>query len=129
MRPLLAVVSAVLLFAAGCDKSKKLDTKEAVQAAIEAHLQQRPNVMLASMTLEVDDVKFSGDTAEADAKFRSKQSPSLAVGVHYKLRRAGDQWQVESSTPSGGMGGSPHGGSAPMAPAPSSGEVPLQSSH
>jgi hypothetical protein len=129
MRSLLAVVSAVFLFAAGCDRSRKLDTKEAVQAAIESHLQQRPNVMLANMTLEVDDVKFSGDTAEADAKFRSKQAPSLAVGVHYKLRKAGDKWQVESSTPSGGMGGSPHGGSAPMPPAPSSDEVPLQSSH
>lgn len=79
--------------------------------------------MLVNMTLEVQDVKFTGDTAQADIQFRSKQSPNLVVAVRYMLRRVGDRWQVESSAPVSGMGASPHGGT----PAPT--ETPLKSSH
>jgi hypothetical protein len=84
--------------------------------------------MMANLNLEVGEVKFSGDSAEAETKFRSKQSPDLAVGVHYKLKLAGDHWQVESSAPSGGMGGSPHGGAASV-PAPAAAESPLKANH
>jgi len=129
MRVFVALVTTLLLASAGCNKATKLQTKEAVQAAIESHLKQRPNVMMANMNLEVGEVKFAGDTAEAEANFRSKQSPTLVVGVHYKLRLAGDHWQVESSTPSGGMGGNPHGGGAAPVPAPVAAESPLKSSH
>jgi hypothetical protein len=129
MRVLAALIATLLLVAAGCNKRTKLQTKEAVQAAIESHLKQRPNVVMANMDLEVGEVKFAGDTAEAEANFRSKQSPNLLVGVHYRLRLAGDHWQVESSTPSGGMGGSSHGGGAAPAPAPTAAESPLKSSH
>lgn len=129
MRVVWAIVLAGVSLAVGCSKAGTLESKEAVQSAIEAHLKERQNVMLANMSLEVADVKFAGDTADAEVKFRSKQSPDLVVAVHYQLRRAGDRWQVEKSTPSGGMGGSPHGGGAPSTPPPSSGETSLQSSH
>jgi len=129
MRALWTLAAALLFLIAGCGNSGKLQSKEAVQAAIEAHLQQRPNVMLAKMTLEVNDVKFTSDTADAEVRFRSKQSPTVAVSVRYKLRRAGDQWKVEMSTPSNGMGSSPHGGATPSAPATSGGDTALQSSH
>jgi hypothetical protein len=128
MRVLSALLSALVILAAGCSNSGKVQSKEAVQKAIETYLAQRQNLMLANMNLEVEDVKFAGDTAEAEVKFRSKQSADLVVGVHYKLKLDGDRWQVESSNPSGGMGGSPHGG-APAAPPHAPAETPLQSSH
>jgi len=127
MRFLSICLLGLLVFVGGCSKTGGLQSKAAVQTAIEAHLQQRPNLMLANMTLEVQDVKFTGDTAQADVQFRSKQSPNLVVGVRYMLRRAGDRWQVESSAPSGGMGAPPHGGAPAPAPAPA--ETPLKSSH
>jgi hypothetical protein len=102
-----------LLLVVGCSRTAETQPKAAIQAAIEAHLQQRQNLVLANMTLEVQDVKFAGDKAEAEVKFRSKQSPNLSVGVRYLLRRAGDRWQVESSSPSSGMGAV-----APASPAP-----------
>jgi hypothetical protein len=109
----------LLLLVVGCSRTAETQPKAAIQAAIEAHLQQRQNLVLANMTLEVQDVKFAGDKAEAEVKFRSKQSPNLSVGVRYLLRRAGDRWQVESSSPSSGMGASPHAGAvAPASPAP-----------
>jgi hypothetical protein len=123
MRFLSICLLGLLVLIGGCSKTGGLQSKAAVQAAIEAHLQQRPNLMLANMTLEVQEVKFTGDTAQADVQFRSKQSPNLVVGVRYMLRRAGDRWQVESSAPLGGMGTPPHGG------APTPAETPLKSSH
>ena len=129
MRVRVVLALALLISAAGCGNPGKLQSKEAVQKAIESYLAQRQNLVLANMNLEVAAVKFAGETAEAEVKFRSKQSANMVVGVHYKLKRAGDQWQVESSTPTSGMGVSPHGGSAPTAPAHSPSETPLQSSH
>jgi hypothetical protein len=129
MRGLVACVMVLALVLPGCRRPEERQSKAAVQAAIEAHLQQRQNLVLANMTLEVQDVKFAGDTAQAEVKFRSKQSPELAVGVHYTLRRAGDRWQVESSSATTGMGISPPGGGveSPASSVPSGSE--LKSSH
>ncbi len=129
MRVLVGCLVALGLVVAGCSKTGERQSKAAVQAAVEAHLQQRQNLMLANMTLEVQDVKFTGDTAQAEVKFRSKQSPNLVVGVRYLLRRVGERWQVESSSPSSGMGASPHAGAAAPATAPAPAQTPLQSSH
>lgn len=90
------------------------DQKKAVQTAIEEHLKQRTNMMFQNMTLEVQDIKFDGDTADAQAILRSKQSPNISVGVRYILRKSGGRWQVESSAPTSGMGTSPHGAAGSM---------------
>ena len=71
------------------------------------------------MTLEVGEVAFSGDTAEAQVKFRSKQAPNMAVGVQYKLRRSGNGWKVESTSTASMLGTTPHGDTAGPTPSPS----------
>jgi ABC-type transporter MlaC component len=130
------LVLASLLGLAGC-KSTSEDPKAAVQAAIEKRLKDQPNLMLQNMTLEVGEVKINGDTAEADAKFTSKQAPNLTVGVHYSLRKSNGQWEVVSSS-SSGAGMNPHGGAMPnphegmggSAPEqPAAGEAAPQASH
>ena len=129
MRLLAVCLAASVLSWSGCSRTNTLHSKEAVKSAIEAHLQQRADVMYSALTLEVQDVKFSGDTALVQATFRSKSSPQIAVGVNYALHRAGDHWEVERSTPAGGMGASPHGAGSiaqPSAPAPTTAP---QSSH
>ena len=129
MRGLAACVVVLGVGLAGCSKTGERQAKAAVQAAVEAHLQQRQNLMLANMTLEVQDIKFTGDMAQADVKFRSKQSPNIVVDVRYTLRRAGDRWQVESSSPSSGMDASPHGGPTAPSSATAPAQTPLQPSH
>ena len=129
MRALLVLCFISSLALAGCSGSKQVESKEAVQKAIEAYLAQRQNLMLANMNMEVAEVKFEGETATADVKFRSKQNSSLAVNVHYKLKRRGDKWEVESTTPTTGQGGSPHGGVTPSATGSPHGDTPLESSH
>ena len=121
-----AFLITVLLTA--CGESARDQSNRAVQNAIEAYLRQRQNLMLANMDLEVKEIKIDGDTAEAEVRFRSKQNAALAVTVRYKLKRAGQGWQVESSTSEGGPGASPHG-TAPPAPAPAHGAPALESSH
>jgi uncharacterized protein YhdP len=90
-----------------------------VQEAIEEHLKQQPNVVFQNMTVEMGDVTFNGDTAEAQVKLRSKQVPSLAVGMLYRLRRTGNGWQVQSTSTATMPGTTPHGNTAAPTPAPS----------
>ena len=130
MRAILIGIVAVACLTVMCAK-REAASKAEVREAIETHLKERPNLMMANMDLELQDVKFSGDTADAQVQFRSKQSPSLVVGVSYKLRRVDGRWKVESTSSTSGMGGSPHGGGGTPAPslAPTPAETPLQSSH
>jgi hypothetical protein len=119
----MAVVLAGLATAlCGCSRFAGINSKSAVQAAIEAHLKQRPGLALSNMSTEVQDVKFDGDKASAQVVYQSKDSPDLKVEVRYVLHRQGDHWEVESSSPVGGMGGNPHGGVA----VPPSGGMPPQ---
>jgi hypothetical protein len=125
---LLSLVGVALVFG-GCSKSREVQSKAAIQEAIERHLQKQSNVLLNNMSVEVQDVRYEGDRANADVKFRSKQSPDLAVARQYVLRRVGDQWQVESSASPGGMG-DPHGGATPaQSVSPSTAPVAPQASH
>jgi hypothetical protein len=130
MRAILIGILAVAGLAVMCAKPEGASKAE-VREAIEAHLKQRPNLMMANMELEIQDVRISGDTADALVQFRSKQSPSAVVGVNYKLRRVDGRWKVESTASTSGMGGSPHGGGGMPAPAPATTpeKTPLQSSH
>jgi hypothetical protein len=112
------VVMAWAGFAA-CNRLSGVHSKAAVQEAIEEHLKQQPNVVFQNMTVEVGDVAFSGDTAVAQVKFRSKQAPNLAVGVQYKLRRSGNGWKVESTSTTSMPGTTLHGGAAGPTPSPS----------
>jgi len=128
------MISLAVLSLAGvvaCHGLGRAHSKAAVQEAIEEHLKQRPNVVLQNMTVEVGDVTFNGDAAEAQVKFRSKQSPDLAVGMVYELRRAGNGWQVVSTSTASMPGTTPHGGAAAPAPSPSTNptEIAPQPSH
>ena len=110
---------------AGCGRFSRLNSKSAIQAAIEAHLKQQPGLALANMTTEVQDVKFDGDKATARVVYQSKEAPELKVEVGYVLRREGDHWEVLSSTPMGGQGTNPHGGAiAPVASGGAAQSVP-----
>jgi len=117
---MLCLTGLAVIVTAGC---KHLETKAAVQEAIDAHLKQRADLMMSGMTTEVLDVQFHGNTADADVRFQSKQSAAMSVTIRYTLRKASDHWEVVSSSQAhGGTGTNPHaipGASAtPTQPAP-----------
>jgi uncharacterized protein YhdP len=115
----MSLVVLGLASSAACHRLGGNHSKAAVQEAIEEHLKQQPNLVFQNMTVEVGEVTFNGDSAEAQVKFRSKQAPNLAVGMLYKLRRAGNGWQVESTSTATMPGTTPHGNTAAPMPSPS----------
>jgi uncharacterized protein YhdP len=128
------VMGLVVLGLAGSGACHRLSgdhSKAAVQEAIEQRVRQQPNVVFQNMTVEVGDVTFNGDNAEAQVKFRSKQAPNLAVGMVYKLRKAGNGWQVISTSSATMFGTTPHGNTASPTPSPSTNPTDLgpQPSH
>jgi len=120
MRTVVMTLAVLCVIAsAACHKLSRVDSKAAIQEAIEEHLKQQPNVFFQNMTVEVGDVTFSGDTAVAQVKFHSKQDPNLAVGIVYRLRKTGDRWRVESTATASMPGTSPHQSTAAPTHSPS----------
>ena len=113
---------ATLAVAAITTSCRNIKTKQAVQAAIETHLQENSSISRSNFTTQIETVDFKGDTANALVKFQSKQAPNLTVHVRYQLKRSGSHWIVMSSEPAGGQGMDSHIGpeSSSSGPAPNS---------
>ncbi|HEV2499264.1 MAG TPA: hypothetical protein VGY31_06770 [Terriglobia bacterium] len=130
MRRLLACVAIVSVIGAfGC---RKTDSKAAVEAAVQNHLNHNSHLMLNSFTTHFETVTVKGDTAQALVKYESKNVPNLAVQVSYGLKKVNGGWQVVSSSSAGGqmtnpanphqgvtLDQTPPPGSQPPAPVPS----------
>jgi hypothetical protein len=110
MRKALAC-AIVLAMATAASCNRGINSKDAVERAIQAHLERNSGLALNAFTTEISNVKFEGDNAEAVVKFESKQAPHMSVQVRYTLRKEGDKWVVQSSSD---MGGNPHGGGMPQ---------------
>jgi len=92
------------------DAEAKLAAAMAISPAIKHHVCNLPHGVFRNMHLEVEDVKFHGDFAEANVKFRSPNVSELVIRQRYLLRKAGEQWQVQSRQPANGNGnGNGHG--------------------
>jgi hypothetical protein len=118
MRSLVVGFAALALIASGCSRFTGR-SRSAVRAAIEQHLREQPGLQMQNMTMEVRDVRFKGDTADAQVRFVSKGSAEAFVVIRYQLRRDGGHWQVRSTSREN-MGGGPHeqisGGSPASSP-------------
>lgn len=104
-----AVIVGMFLLSA-CSSGGSLKSKQAIQDAISAHLKNNPQLSFKNFNTQVQSVKFKGNTAEAVAKFVTKQAPHMAVEVRYKLQLEGQKWKVVSSQAAGGQGMGMHGG-------------------
>lgn len=98
-------LAAILLPAAGCRRSA---SRQAVEAAIQAHLHQNTSLQPTSFNTTVKDVTFKGNQAEALVRFESKLNPNLVVEVRYQLERNGSNWVVKSGQPVSMQGPNPH---------------------
>lgn len=126
-RFLVFILLAAAALSAACAR-QSIDTKPAVEAALRAYLAQRPGLALDKMDMEVKDVQFKGDTAEADVVFRVKDGEG-EMAMRYTLRRQGHQWVVERSGQTGASGadmppGHPPVESAPTPPGKASSQQP-----
>ena len=73
-----------------------------IPTIIENHVRTLPQGVFSNMHLEVEQVKFQGDTAEANVRFQSPSVSGLVIRQRYVLRRSGEHWEVESCQPANG---------------------------
>jgi hypothetical protein len=76
----------------------------AIPPVIKDHVRNLPQGVFNNMDLEVEEVKFNGETAEAYVRFQSPNVTGLVIRQRYILQKAGDHWQVESRQPANGAG-------------------------
>lgn len=76
----------------------------AIPPVIRDHVRNLPQGVFSNMSLEVEEVKFHGETAEAYVRFQSPNVSELVIRQRYVLRKRGEQWQVESRQPANGAG-------------------------
>jgi hypothetical protein len=79
----------------------------AIPPAIKDHVRNLPQGVFNNMDLEVEEVKFHGETAEAYVRFKSSTVADLVIRQRYVLRKSGDHWEVESRQPANGAGKAP----------------------
>ena len=120
MKWIIAGILGATVLLGACSKSNSAQEQE-VRAAVDAHLQKKSNLALNNMDMKVESVKVNGDNADAQVKFTSKENSQLAVTIQYSLRRAGDHWEVVSSTPMGGGSHQSMGATSEGAPNPHGG--------
>jgi hypothetical protein len=77
--------------------AQNLSVTLAIPPAIKDHVRSLPPGIFSNMELEVEEVRFNGDTAEAEVRFQSPNVTELIIRQRYVLRKCGDQWQVESA--------------------------------
>lgn len=131
MRALLAFfLGLALIFAAGCTRPSQANDKADVDKAIQQYIAAKPGLAGSGMSVEVKQVNFQGDKAEADVLFRAKSNPDASMVMRYALKRTGPRrWAVEGGKsagvaqphpPMGGSGmppqGMPGGEAAPAHP-------------
>lgn len=110
----------------GCRKN--IQTDEAVRQGILSYLSQNKNLSLNAMDIEVKQVTFHGQEAEAVVLFKPKGGdPTSGMSMSYTLERQDSGWVVKKKADTG-----PHGAAAAKAlttppaaaPAPAS-QIPL----
>ena len=109
------LAAALSLLSCGSSSSPaNLQSKDAVRQAVLEHLSSRKGLDLnmGAMDLEVGDVSFRADEADATVSFRVKGSQTSAMTMKYLLVREGSQWKVKPKAD--GAPGNPHGVAAPV---------------
>ena len=118
MRAFFCVIVAAL-FVAGCSRQAQRSDKADIDKAIRQYIAAKPGLAGGGMSVDVKQVEFKGDKAEADVQFRAKSNPEASMVMRYTLKRTGPgTWAVEGGKsaasappqemPGGGMA-SPHG--------------------
>ncbi len=82
--------------AVGCSRRVPTENKADVEKAIQQYLSARPGMTSTAMSMEVKQVTFRGDQAEAEVVFRSKDNPQASMSMRYVLKRTGgNAWSVD----------------------------------
>jgi hypothetical protein len=105
------------LVVAGCSRQGQRSDKTDIEKAIQQYIAAKPGLAGGGMSVDVKQVEFKGDKAEADVQFQAKSNPEASMVMRYTLKRTGpNTWAVESGKSTASAqppGHSPMGGEAP----------------
>jgi hypothetical protein len=94
------LIVAVLFGLAGCAQKPARNNQADIERALREYLNKKPSVSSQAMQIQIQQVQYQGDTAEADVLFRSKTNPDASVTMKYVLKQTGPgSWQVEGPKP------------------------------
>ncbi|HLI86780.1 MAG TPA: hypothetical protein VKV17_22935 [Bryobacteraceae bacterium] len=97
----------LLLVGAACSRGNQ--SKEAIRQGVLDHL-KNSSVNLAAMDMDVSDVQFSGNNADATVTFKPKgMTVAQGMALHYRMQQKGGRWAVVSIQDSGHAGNVPEG--------------------
>jgi hypothetical protein len=112
-RPVVAVILCLLITA--CNRAPQ--DEAAVREGLREHLSKNAGLDLNAVDMNITDLKFEGNTAQARVAFKPKAAPSEGMQMSYTLERRGEKWIVQGR-------GSGHGGGAMGSAQPPAGELP-----
>jgi hypothetical protein len=111
----------VLLVAAACNRGNQ--SKEAIRLGVLDHL-KGSSLNLAAMDMDVTEVQFHGENADATVTFKPKGAAvAQGMALHYRMQEKGGRWAVVGIQDSGHAGSAaqgmpnPHGTGAAPPPA------------
>lgn len=128
-----SIAAVLILLGSSTACNRAAQNKDAVKSGVVEHLSKNSGLDLSSMDVEVTNVSFSGDQANATIAFRPKESPNQGMSMNYTLERQGAKWVVKGreggSMAPGGAAGPSQGGSDlppghPPVGAPGAGSAP-----
>ena len=95
MRALLALC-LLLTVVTGCARQAPVNDRADVEKAIQDYVNSRPILSPSAMSMEVEQVSFQGDQAEATVLFHGREQVQSGVALRYVLKRTGSRtWVVE----------------------------------
>ena len=110
MRALLAL-SLLLIAVTGCSRQAPANDRADVEKAIQDYVNSRPILSPTAMSMEVQQVTFQGDQAEATVLFHGREDPQSSVSLRYVLKRTGSRtWLVERDKTKGVTSATPRAG-------------------
>ena len=112
MRALLALC-LLLIAVTGCSRQAPVNERADVEKAIQDYVNSRPILSPTAMSMEVQQVTFQGDKAEATVLFHGREDPQSSVSLRYVLKRTGSRtWLVERDKTKGVTSAPPGAGGA-----------------
>ena len=110
--PALLALCLLLTAVTSCSRQMPVNDRADVEKAIQDYVNSRPVLSPSAMSMEVEQVTFQGDQAEATVLFHGREEAQSSVALRYVLRRTGSRtWLVERDKTKGVTSLPPEAGS------------------
>ena len=109
--PALLALCLLLTVVTGCSRQAPVNDRADIEKAIQDYVNSRPILSPTAMSMEIQQVTFQGDQAEATVLFHGREDLQSSVSLRYVLKRTGSRtWLVERDKTKGVTSAPPRAG-------------------